>query len=296
MKQVFQIMKRSTRRKFIQQSTFAAGLLLLSDFIFGAAEFKKADSMRFRLLRHATLLLDVNGKTILVDPMLSKKDSMDPVVNASSNARIPMVELPVSDDELKQLLNMIDAVLLTHTHRDHWDLAAQQMIDKRTPVLCQPADEEKIKNQGFVNVTAIADELLWNNILFSRTGGRHGTGEIGKLMGTVSGFVLSFGTQKLYIAGDTIWCSDVEDAIAKHHPSHIIANGGGAQFLTGDPITMTTDDVLKLSASTNATITVVHLDTINHCLQKRAAFREMSNHHHLSNRIRIPEDGVWVTV
>lgn len=289
-------MKRPTRRKFIQQSTFATGLLLVPDFIFAATEFKMDGPMRFRLLRHATLLLEVNGKTILVDPMLSKKDSMDPVVNASSTARIPMVELPFSDEELQQVLNKIDAVLVTHTHRDHWDLAAQQMIDKRIPVLCQPADEEKIKKQGFIHVTAIADELLWNNISFSRTGGHHGTGEIGKLMGTVSGFVLSFGTQKLYIAGDTIWCSDAETAIAKHKPSHIIANGGGAQFLTGDPITMTTDDVLKLSASINATITVVHLDTINHCLQKRTAFREMSNHNRLTNRIHIPEDGDWVTV
>ena len=102
-------------------------------------------SFKVQLLRHATLLLDINGKRILVDPMLGKKDSMEPVPNASNSDRIPLADLPISDSGLEALLHNPDAVLVPHTHRDHWDIAAQQKIPSGTTILCQPADEALIK-------------------------------------------------------------------------------------------------------------------------------------------------------
>lgn len=253
-----------------------------------------AKKIRFRLLRHATLLVEVGGKKILVDPMLSKKEALDPILNAPNNSRIPMVDLPVSEAELSKILMETDAVLVTHTHRDHWDIAAQQQIPKDKLIICQPADELKLKEQGFTNVQTVPDTWYWNDIIIHRTSGQHGTGEVGKRMGTVSGFVIEFKQEKLYIAGDTIWCTEVENAIHLYQPSHIIANGGGAQFIQGDPITMTTDDVLKLSGVTNAKISVVHLETINHCLQKRKDFRELIQKNNLDKQVQVPDDGDWI--
>jgi L-ascorbate metabolism protein UlaG (beta-lactamase superfamily) len=287
-------MKKLSRRLFLQQAGLVSGTVLAPSLVALGAESKSAASVQFRLLRHATLLLEINNRKILVDPMLAKKETMDPVGNAGNTFRIPMVDLPVNDDELKDLLKTIDAVFITHTHRDHWDAAAQQLINKQTPVFCQPADEEKILKQGFTHVTAIQDDLLWNSISIHRTKGQHGTGETGKLMGTVSGFVFSYSDQTVYIAGDTIWCNDVKEAIEKYSPTHIIVNGGGAKFLTSDPITMTTEDVLTVSKNTKATISVVHLETINHCLQKRSAFTEMVAANQLMGRIHIPLDGEWI--
>lgn len=85
---------------------------------------------KIRLIRHATLLLTINGLNILVDPMLSPKDAIDPVANASNTSRIPMADLPISESELKTMLNKLVAILITHLHRDHWDLQAQQLLDK----------------------------------------------------------------------------------------------------------------------------------------------------------------------
>jgi L-ascorbate metabolism protein UlaG (beta-lactamase superfamily) len=243
------------------------------------------------LLRHATLLLQINSKRILVDPMLSKKAEMDTVPNASNTERNPLVDLPIDDKALDELLKNTDAVLVTHLHRDHWDAAAQQMIPRDTLILCQPVDADTIKAQGFSNVQAVDTTLSWEGITVHRTNGQHGTGEIGKLMGTVSGFVLEHALQRLYIAGDTIWCGDVSDAITAHQPTHIIVNGGGAQFLQGDPITMTIDDVIQTSTATNAPITVVHLDSINHCHQKRADFKKAIAAQSLSTQIAVPDDG-----
>jgi L-ascorbate metabolism protein UlaG (beta-lactamase superfamily) len=282
-----------TRRLFFQQA-FAAGTLLVPGILAAAPVLLKNENMRIRLLRHATLLLEINGKTILVDPMLSKKEAMDPVGNAANRLRIPMVDFPLTDSEMQSLLAKTDGVIITHTHRDHWDVAAQEMIGKQTQIFCQPADEAKIRSQGFTNVTVIDTHTSWNNILLTRTNGQHGTGEIGKSMGTVSGFVIAYNGQRVYIAGDTIYCSDVEEAISKHSPTHVIVNGGAAQFVSGDPITMTTNDVLAVSKITKVKITVVHLETVNHCLQKRPAFELMKKENDLSDRVLIPADGEWI--
>jgi len=248
-------------------------------------------TITIQLLRHATLLLTINNQRILVDPMLSKRAAMEPVPMAANEDRIPLVDLPVSATELTTLLNDIDAVIITHTHRDHWDPAAQEQIAKDKIIFCQPIDEALIQSQGFTRVQPIESNFIWNDISIHRTNGQHGTGEIGQKMGTVSGFVLTYGEQRLYIAGDTIWCSDVEDAITTHLPTHIIVNGGGAQFVQGDPITMTINDVLAVAQFTEAPIQVVHLETVNHCYQRRPDFKAAIEANNLQAQISVPDDG-----
>lgn len=245
--------------------------------------------MKIQLLRHATLLAEFGGKTLLVDPMLSEKEAMPPIVNSANDRRNPLVSLTAPADYLERL----DAILLTHTHRDHFDDAAAQLLPKQKPVLCQPADEAKLKELGFTKVLPINPELTWEGIRFQRTTGQHGTGEIGQKMAPVSGFVLSAPTEpKLYIAGDTIYCQDVETALTIHHPDITVVNGGGARFNIGDPITMTLEDVEKvLHFAAKTKIVVVHLDAINHCLVTRAEFLSHFATHPGRDRVSIPVDG-----
>ena len=282
------------RRSFIKTGILSVGSLAYLKN--SATPAVKKKEMKVRLLRHATLVVRVNGKLILVDPMLSKKEAMDPVGNAANSNRIPMVDLPIDDTELDGLLKKTDAVLLTHIHRDHWDIGAQQKIDKNKLILCQPADEEKIKAGGFTNVKSIENSYGWNGLTIHRTNGQHGTGETGRKMGIVSGFVLDNTKDRLYIAGDTIWCSDVKDAVTNHRPTYIIVNGGGAKFIEGDPITMTVDDVLELSGFTKTPVSVVHLETINHCLQRRNDFNSAIASRSLTKQVSIPRDGEWLNM
>ncbi|MDX5421239.1 MAG: MBL fold metallo-hydrolase [Hymenobacteraceae bacterium] len=248
--------------------------------------------MKLTLLRHATLLIEMGGKKILVDPMLSAQGAMEPVQQAGNERRIPMTPLPLSEKELELLLHQVDAVLITHTHRDHWDTEAQRRIPKHKPLFCQPADEEKLKAQGFTRVQAVADTHAWEKLTISRTGGQHGTGEIGNKMGPVSGFVLQDARQRLYIAGDTIWCDEVRHALTAHQPDVVVVNAGAAQFLQGDPITMTAEDVLQVAqAVPSSRIVAVHLDTVNHCLLTRDELRTFLAGHKLTGRSLVPADG-----
>src|SRR5678815_126902 len=115
-----------------------------------------------------------------------------------------MVELPITIENVNKLINEADAIVITHIHRDHWDITAQKLISKNKTIFCQPADCEKITEQGFENVTAIDSNINWEGISISRTKGKHGTGEIGKKMGEVSGFVFVYEDESIYVAGDTI--------------------------------------------------------------------------------------------
>jgi L-ascorbate metabolism protein UlaG (beta-lactamase superfamily) len=255
----------------------------------------KQKDWSIRLLRHATLVIEKDNTKFLVDPMLSPKNAMDPVGNAGNDTRIPMVDLPLNNDELSQLLKDVDAVLVTHTHRDHWDAVAQQMIDKSKPLFCQPSDLEKIKGQGFTNVTAIEAETKFNNITIHRTGGQHGTGEIGQKMGVVSGFVLEHKNSNIYIAGDTIWCSEVDQAINTFKPQVAIVNAGGAQFLSGGPITMNAADVKTVAnAMSGNKVVAVHMDTVNHCIVTRPILAKFIAENNLTNVV-IPGDGATLT-
>ena len=72
-------------------------------------------------------------------------------------------------------------------------------------------------------------------------------------MAPASGFVLRVqGDRELYIAGDSIWCDEVDEAIADHRPRSIVVNAGAAQFLEGGPITMDADDVVATARAAAA--------------------------------------------
>ncbi len=164
---------------------------------------------------------------------------------------------------------------------------------KDLPIICQPADAASIQEAGFTAVNPVETQDIWHRIQIDRTAGQHGTGEIGKLMGTVSGFVLRApGEPSLYLAGDTIWCPEVETALQTFQPDVVVLNAGAAQFLTGDPITMTAEDVVQVCrALPTARVIAVHMETINHCLLTRADLRDRLAQEGLSQQVQVPADG-----
>jgi len=249
--------------------------------------------MRIRFVRHATFVFEAGGLRVMVDPVLAHAGASDPVANTPSQRRNPLVDLPFGDEGTLALLEETDAVLVTHTHNDHWDGRARDLIPKQTPVLCQPEDWEKISTAGFQRVRPVEDCLEWRGLSFTRTGGRHGTGEVGRRMAPVSGFVVrADGSSALYVAGDTIWCPEVEEALDAHEPDVVVVNAGAARFLEGGPITMTTEDVVMVCcALPDARVVAVHREAINHCLLTRDELEEELHQEGLSERVKIPVDG-----
>jgi L-ascorbate metabolism protein UlaG (beta-lactamase superfamily) len=254
--------------------------------------------VQIQLIRSATLVVSFAGHTLLVDPMLGAAGSMDPVENTPNSRRNPLLELPFDAQTLERLLARIDAVVVTHTHRDHWDPAAIELLPKRIPILCQPEDAARIGTEGFAEVLPIDARLAWQDIELIRTGGRHGTGEIGRQMAPVSGFVLrAAGEGTLYIAGDTIFCPEVQEALRENRPDVTVVNAGAARFLSGDPIVMTAQDVVRVCRVLPTTrVIAVHLEALNHCPLRKDELREKLREEDLLQQVEIPEDGAVIDV
>jgi len=225
--------------------------------------------VRLTLVRNATLLLELGGRRLLVDPGLDDAGARPPVESTPNQRRNPLVPLPIPAEEL---VGGLDAVVVTHLHRDHFDATAERLLPRDVPVFCQPPDEERLRGLG-LDARQVADELDWDGVTLARTEGRHGTGELAEALAPVSGFVLRAEDEPtLYVAGDTIWCDEVAAAIERHRPDVAVVNASGARFLEGDPIVMTTDDVAEVAARV-PTVVAVHLEAINHCLETRADVR-----------------------
>lgn len=75
-------------------------------------------------LGHATLLLSVNGRFLLTDPVFSRRAS--PLTFYGPQRKTPLPFLP---DELPA----IDAVLISHNHYDHLDRATIRYLYRRFP-------------------------------------------------------------------------------------------------------------------------------------------------------------------
>ena len=163
--------------------------------------------MQIRLIRSATLIIELAGIRLLIDPWLAAKGEGK---SYSGRGPSPLVDLPVSVDEL---LEGIDAVLISHLHSDHFDEVAQRLLPKAMPILCHERDSDPIRAMGFSDVRIIGDGVALGGVRVTTTDGRHGPPEVLEAMGDVCGFLFSAPSEPtLYWAGDTILCPEVEAA------------------------------------------------------------------------------------
>lgn len=246
--------------------------------------------MRVRLIRNATLSVELAGRRLLVDPMLDSPGARPPVENTLPARRNPLVPLPLPAEEL---VAEADAVLVTHLHQDHFDATAARLIADRLPVLCQPGDAETLAARGVTRATEVGDVARLGELRIHRTAGRHGVGALADELGPVCGFVVADGDHSLYVAGDTIWCDEVRDAMERHRPDAVVVNAAGARFVGSERLVMDVDDVLALCAAFPETLVIaVHLEAINHCFVTRAQLRDAT----CGARVAIPDDGEIVEV
>ena len=283
--------------RLLTAASLAAALAACTTTAGPIAPQADAGDVGFQLIRNATIKLDYAGTTFLIDPMLAEKGrypGFDGTLN--SHLRNPLVDLPMPvADAMKA-----DAVVITHTHLDHWDDVARQQLSKSTPIFVQnDQDAASVRKDGFTDVRVLGSDTMFNGTRLVRTGGQHGTdahmAKLGGPLGTVSGIVFERQDHEtVYVAGDTIWRPEVETAIQRHRPDVVVLNTGYAQIpgLDGSIIMGKEDLARARQIAPDAVVIGVHMEAVNHAGQTRRELREFIAEKNLdAARTRVPADG-----
>lgn len=243
-------------------------------------------SVTIQQIRNATLKINYNGSTFLIDPSLSPKSSFMSFVVPDRNLN-PTVDLPMSVEEV---VKDIDAVLVTHTHLDHFDQGAKDHIDTEIPFYVQPSDDKVFKKSPFSNYTIVDKESNFESTKIIRTDGKHGPDAMLEALGNVSGFVLKADNYPtIYIIGDCLLDEDIKNTIKTHKPDIIIANTGGAQF-GGATILMDEKSVVEIAKiAPNAKVVAVHMESLDHCKTTRKMVLDETKENDV--KVIVPKDG-----
>ncbi|GFO64108.1 MBL fold metallo-hydrolase [Geomonas paludis] len=251
--------------------------------------------MKFMQVRNATARIEYGGKRILIDPVLAEKGAYPAFAGTvNQHLRNPLVDLPVPVETLLE----VDAVIVTHTHLDHWDEAAKNRIPKDIPIFAQnDKDAAGLKEAGFTAVTVLTELTGFAGITLIKTSGQHGSdaamAKLGDRLGEVCGVVLQHPDEKtLYLAGDTVWNRHVADALQKYAPGVIVLNCGDAQIIGIGSIIMGKEDVYEVyKAAPDATIIATHMEAMNHAVLSRKELRDFLKGNGMIQRVLVPEDG-----
>ena len=212
--------------------------------------------------------------------------------------RVPMVDLPIP---MEQILKNLDAVIITHTHIDHWDECAAKAIPKYITIFVQNASDKKVvAEQGFQDIRVVGVNTPYKGITITKTGAQHGSDEMlcipswAEACYECMGFVLkSPGQKTIYVAGDTVWHEYVEIALKKHKPEIIIINGALTRYegFSGSSM-MGPDDIKKLyEMCKESKIIPVHMNSYPHCTYTIETMKKFVEDNKFQDRVIVPNDG-----
>jgi L-ascorbate metabolism protein UlaG (beta-lactamase superfamily) len=150
---------------------------------------------------HATVLIELDGTRLLTDPVLRRR--VGPLVRHGA--------MPVAETTRD-----LDAVLVSHLHRDHADLGSLRRLGRELPLLVPPGSRRFFERQGFSATTELAPgesaevgQLTVTAVKAHHEGGRRRLADDPEAIGFLVG-----GSRSVYFAGDT----DLFDGMSEIDP------------------------------------------------------------------------------
>src|ERR1700704_1682326 len=114
---------------------------------------------RLTWLGHSTVLSQLDGMTVLTDPVLRRR----------------VAHLVRSRPSVPEKLALPDLVLVSHVHLDHLDLRSLQDLGRRVPLVVPRGAGRLLVRRGFTDVTEVIEgsEVTLNQIRVHATHAEH---------------------------------------------------------------------------------------------------------------------------
>lgn len=144
-------------------------------------------------LFHATILIELNGKYIYIDPAL-----------VYANPDLEVSKLPKAD-----------LICVTHDHHDHLDLEFIKGIKKaETFIVTSKTCAEKLENIN--KLLSPGESVEWQNVKIEAVHAYNiehmrSPGNPFHPKGFGNGYILNFGTFRLYVSGDTEYIPEMKN-------------------------------------------------------------------------------------
>lgn len=205
------------------------GRRVIREFLFGGAKRRPAgpipvlvpeppaaDGLHLTWYGHATVLVELDGRRVLIDPVWSERCSPSALAGPR---RLHPVPLPL--DELPQ----VDAILISHDHYDHLDTATVRALTQtqRAPFLMPLGVGSHLDRWG-VPADRIV-ELDWNEsatvpgLRLTATTARHFSGRaFSRDRALWSSWVIAGGERRVFYTGDSGYFDGYADIGAEHGP------------------------------------------------------------------------------
>jgi len=161
-----------------------------------------AGELGVSFIGHSSFLLQINGKNVLIDPVLSKRLI---VLRRLRRPGIAAEQMPP-----------IDVVLVTHAHMDHLDIASLRRVIRstrtlrgRTPEVVVPKGVQDLVSQlGFARIHQMEwwDKIVVQGLTVTMTPCQHwGARMFNDTHRGFGGYVVEGGGHSVYHSGDTAY-------------------------------------------------------------------------------------------
>jgi L-ascorbate metabolism protein UlaG (beta-lactamase superfamily) len=197
-----------------------------SSMVDGAVGARQAGTATDRIvfLGHATVLIELDGVRLLTDPLLRARV-------AHLRRQVPPVDESVLADP--------DAVLISHAHHDHLDLASLRRLGPDTPLIVPAGAGSWLCRRGFSTVTelSVGETARVASLTVTAVHAQHDGRRPGGPRAEALGYLVS-GRRTVYFAGDTALYEEMSSIAPALDVALLPVAGWGAKLGPGhmDPL------------------------------------------------------------
>ena len=200
---------------------------------------------------HSSFLVKLDGKNILIDPMLGEVPAPHPWLGGKRYAK----ELPIEIQKLPR----IDAVLISHDHYDHLDYGSIQLLKDKVNHFMVPLGVAAHLKEWGIEETRIQEfdwwqELTYEHIGLAFTPSRHfsGRGLTDRFSTLWGSWVIKGKTKNLYFSGDSGYGDHFKEIGEKFGPFDFAMMECGQYNEKWADIHMMPEETVQASTEVNA--------------------------------------------